>query len=219
MTRSIWQGPLALGLTLLLVAVPGWSANAPLGKVIPGAGTSALNGTPLKVESTLFSGDVVSTPANGGAVVLLREGDQVQVGPASAVTLTAAEEEVLVKLERGFAAARSGHGRQISMRALGLLIRPTEAATYQVTVEGNAVLVVSQQGSLLVQGSNRTAVVPSAKAMRFVLVANATPGRTGVGASSINEAAIAIILVAAGAITGAALAVKNHENAVSPSAP
>jgi len=102
-----------------------------------------------------------------------------------------------------------------------LTIRPAEAATYQVTIEGSRVLVTSRQGSLQVQASNRSAVVPSGKAMRFVLAQNTAPGRTGAGANNVNtEALIILILVAAGAITGGVIAAKNDKpDVVSPSAP
>jgi len=220
MKRSIWQGPLALGLSLLLVSLPAWSATAPLGKIIPGDGTS-LNGVPLKFEGTLYSGDTLSTQAASGAAVMLRDGDQVQFGPMSAATLVSTDEELLVKLDRGFAVARSGQGQVVSVSALGLTIRPAEAATYQVTIEGSRVLVTSRQGSLQVQASNRSAVVPSGKAMRFVLAQNTAPGRTGAGANNVNtEALIILILVAAGAITGGVIAAKNDKpDVVSPSAP
>lgn len=220
MNRTTWQGPLALGLSLLLTTLPAWSADTPLGIFVPGAGTSSLNGVGLKVRSTLFSGDTVSTQAASGASVLLRGGDQVQLGPASAATLTLTEGGLLVKLESGLAVTRSGKGQQISVSTRGLLIEPTGTVTYQVTVAGNAVVVATHGGSVSVRGGDQSFVVPPDKGLRFVAAANAVPGRTGAGAQNLNEGLVWLVIIAAGAITGATFAVINHENAVvSPSTP
>jgi len=221
MKRNYWQGLLALGLSLLLVQLPTWGANTLVGKVVPGAGISQLNGIQLKFESTLYSGDTLSTQADSGAMVLLPEGDQIHLGPAAALTVSEKNGALHLSLERGRAAARTGH-TGVSLAARGLLIRASGPAFFQVTMEKEAVLVTSQQGDLQVQGRNQSFVVPSGKAMRFVLARNVAPGRTGAGANNLNELAIWIVIVATGAAIGAGFALENHNESqvpVSPSTP
>ena len=213
---------LVVGLVFLLVQLPVEGANVPLGRIIPAGEGSVLNGTGLKLQSTLFSGDKVTAGADSWVLVQLLQGDQVQLGPAGSMSVTGSAQEVLVTLERGLAAARSGGAQLVSISARGLMVRPAGKAKYQVAIQAGAIVVTSQEGALSVQGSNRTLVVPSGKAMKFVLASNATPGRAGVGAKNVNEALIFVILVAAGAVTGATIAAINHEqgqDVVSPSVP
>lgn len=190
--------PIALGLTLLLVQLPVLGTNAPVGKVIPRRGATLLNGTELKLQTTLFAGDTVATQAESLALILLSQGDQVHLGPATAAALSEYGEELVVSLERGMTLARSGNGRQVSVNALGLLVRPSGMATYEVAIDGKVVVVVSQQGSVEVQGTNRSIMVPSGKAMKFGVVA-APEGSLPVGAGAHN--------LSPGAALGWALAV------------
>ncbi len=213
--------PVVLGLVLLLVQLPVQGVNVPLGTAIPGGAGSLLNGTSFDLRTTLFSGDAITTGAESWVVIQLPKGDQIQLQPGSSAAVSGDGQEVAVALERGVAAARSGNGQLVSISARGLLVRPSATATYQVALRGDSVVVTSHAGPLEVQGPNRTVVVPAGKAMQFVLAANAAPGRTGVGAQNLNEGLVWLVIIAAGAVTGATIAVINHENAenVSPSTP
>jgi len=220
MKQNDLRGFLVVGLVFLLVQLPVQGANVPLGRIIPAGDGSALNGTGFKLQSTLFSGDKVTAGTDSWVLVLLLQGDQVQLGPAGSMSVTGSAQEVLVTLERGLAAARSGGAQLVSISAGGLMVRPSGKAKYQVAIQADAIVVTSQEGALSVQASNRTLVVPSGKAMKFVLAANVAPGRTGVGSNSLNEAAVGIILVATAIAIGTAVAIENENSQpVSPSSP
>ena len=88
------RGPLVLGLILLLIHLPAQGANVPLGRIIPAGDGSALNGTGLKLQSTLFSGDKVTAGTDGWVLVQLPQGDQVQLGPASSMAVTGSAQEI-----------------------------------------------------------------------------------------------------------------------------
>ncbi len=192
---------IAVALVLLLVQLPLLGGTGvPLGKVIPRAGRSLLNGADLTAETTVFLGDRVATQADGVALVLIPQGRQVQLAPSSSATLGGKGGELLVNLESGVALAQSGSSGSLSVAARGLMIRPSGMANYQVIIEGSFVTVSSQQGSVEVRGANRSLVVPSGKAMKFELAANPEAGRVGVGAHNVFGSAAAIIISTAIAV-------------------
>lgn len=182
---------------LLLASFSVWGMNTPLGKAVPRTGGSALNGTALQLETTVFSGDSLATRIDGLAVVLLAQGDQVHLGPDTAVTFSGDAQQVLVALERGMTLARSGNGQQVAVNARGLLVRPLGQASYEVAIEGNAVLVASRHGDLDVQGTNRSFVVPSGKIMKFELSTDTSSAAdVGRGASNMSPGVAAAVAIA-----------------------
>lgn len=173
--------------------------NLALGKVVP-RGSAQLNGTRLALETTLYAGDTITTPADGLALVLLPQGDQLHVGPASAVRATDTAGTLLVSLERGALLARSGSGQTIAVRARGLIVNPQAAARYAVALTENAVVVSAEQGVVTVQGTAQTYTVPAGKTMRFE-VADGPQAPAGAGASGLGPgtAAIVAIIISVGA--------------------
>ncbi len=168
------------------------AANVALGKVVP-RGPADLNGTRLALETTVYSGDTVTTPAEGLALVLLSKGDQVHVGPTSEVRLTDTESGILATLEQGAVLARSGGGQTISVRARGLLVNPQSPAWYGVALPENAVVVSAEQGAVTVRGTNQSYEVPAGKAIRFeVAPGPQAPAGAGAGAGMGPGAAAAI---------------------------
>ena len=116
--------PLVLCLVMLLVRLPVLGANAPVGKVIPQLGSTALNDVKLNLETTLMAGDTVVTRADSGALIQLPQGDRVALGPASKATVTAQGEKVVVMLKSGTTLIRSGNGHPVYVKTRGLVIRP-----------------------------------------------------------------------------------------------
>lgn len=199
MMRNKGKVSLALGLSLLLVHLPILGTNVPLGKVIPRAGSTLLNGADLKLETTLYGGDTVATKRLGVALIQLSQGDQVHMAPETSVALSGDEAQLVVSLQQGITFVRSGNARQIFVNALGLLVRPSGVATYHVAIDGEAVVVASQEGEIEVQGINRSMMVPSGRAMRFELTAAPQqPVGGGSGAQSISGGAGAAIGAAIG---------------------
>jgi len=168
------------------------AANVALGKVVP-RGPADLNGTRLALETTVYSGDTLTTPADGLALILLSKGDQLHVGPTSEVQVTYTEAGILATLALGALMARSGSGQSISVRARGLLVSPQTAAWYTVALTENAVVVSADQGTVTVQGTNQSYTVPAGKATRFeVADASQAPAGAGAGAGIGSGAAAAI---------------------------
>jgi len=137
-------------------------------------------------------------------VVQLPLGDQIHVGPASSVTLNGSDQQVVVGLERGMTIVRSGQGQKIPVNALGLLVQPAGPALYTVTIQEGDVYVQSDEGSLEVQGTNKSVVVPAGKAMKFELAADTAAGRVGAGANSLTpgQAAAIVLAVSVGVTVG-----------------
>jgi len=179
------------------VHLPVLGASAPVGKVVPRSGSNQLNGNALVLETTLFSGDSVTTQTDGLAVILLSQGDQIHLGPASSVRVLEAGDSLMVTLQRGMTLTRSGHGRTVAVNAAGVLVRPAGVASYEVAIDGGAILVASREGTVEVQGTNQSFVVPAGKTMKFELAANTAPGPIGAGAHNISPGVAAVIAIAA----------------------
>jgi hypothetical protein len=231
MKRSQLKSLLAIGVSILLINLPLMSATAPLGKVLPRSGNSRLNGTELLLETTLFSGDSIATEADSLALIELSLGEQIHVGPASSATVMTVEGDLVVALQSGIVRTKSG---TIAVDARGLMVRPTGAATYDVAIENNAVYVRAHDGSVEVNGSNQSFVVPADKAMKFELAANTAPGSVGIGADNITpgQGVVIALAVSLGVTLGVVVPVLLNEidnaerdaciraiQAVSPSAP
>lgn len=194
-------GPgLALAVAVLMVGLPGVSVeaeNVSLGRVVP-RGAAELNQTRLVAEATVYAGDTVRTPAEGLALVLLPQGSQLHVGPASAVELAAAPAGVVAGLARGTVLARSQPAQKVSVWAANLLVSPqSPEALYQVALTEAGAVVAVERGTVSVAGTNRTVTVPAGQAMRFDTAegpqASAGAG-AGVGMSTMTALSVAITL-------------------------
>ncbi|MGH9862696.1 MAG: hypothetical protein ACRD35_04660 [Candidatus Acidiferrales bacterium] len=202
MNRSTMVKATALMLTLVVAQFPVWGMNTALGKVVPRTGTALVNGGAVQLETTVFSGDTVATRLDGLAVVLLPQGDQVHLGPNSAATLTGNGQELLVALERGMTMARSGNGQVVSVNAHGIMVRPNGPASYEVAIDGNALLVAARHGDLAVVAANGSFPVPSGKVMKFELTTETsatTPAGRGASHMSPGVAVIFASLIGGGA--------------------
>lgn len=195
----------------VLVQLPLLGVNTVVGKVVPRIGSSQLNGTPVELETTVFSGDSLTTGSQSLAVVQLPYGNQVHVGPVSSLSVSEQGQRVLVSLERGMTIIRSGNGRQVAVRALGLLVEPTGPAAYTVAMHDDTLYVSSDEGSVGVRGTNDSFVVPTGKGMKFQAIANTAPGTVGAGASNISPgvAAITAIAISLGASIPISIALAN----------
>lgn len=214
---------LAIGMALCLAQAPLQASVAekvPLGKVVP-QGPAELNQTPLLAESTVYTGDIVSTGAQGQALVFLGERGQVQVGPASEVRLTETEKATLATLERGTLRARSGRAKSLLVWAHGLLITPQGPARYHVALTEKGTVVSTEQGTVRVQGDGETYTVAAGEAMQFEVALAPEPVGAGVTNGLSPRAKILIGLAVAGGVAAIAipLALREEEEVVSPSVP
>lgn len=178
------KAALAVLVAVTIVGLPAFSVQAEsvsLGRVVP-RGAAELNQTQLVAEATVYAGDAVTTPAGGLALLLLAQGSQVHVGPASAVRFQAAAAGVRAELERGSLLARSQPGEKVSVSAASLLVSPeSPAALYQVALTDSGIIVAAERGAVSVAGTNRTVTVPEGQARRFE-VAEGPQAPAGAGA-------------------------------------
>ncbi|MFQ5724705.1 MAG: hypothetical protein ACE5G6_09440 [Terriglobia bacterium] len=234
MTSEQVRARLAVGLAVVLAAAPAFTLgaeNASLGTLVP-QGEAELNGTWLKVETTVYAGDRVRTPADGAAAVLLPGGSQFHLAPASVVEVDArGAADVLAALEQGALVARSMPERQVAVWAADLLMRPVDSpGLFQVELVEGGVLVVARRGAVEVEGANRTVTVPAGQAMRFEVAQEASDEagkrpqgpHAQAGLSGGQKAAI-VIAVAAGVATAIAVPLAlndgGEEVVVSPATP
>ncbi|MBI4466558.1 MAG: hypothetical protein HY656_03915 [Acidobacteria bacterium] len=217
---------LAVGLAVLITLAPGLNlvgGNISLGTVRP-QGAAELNRTPLRAESTVYSGDTISTPGENLAVVQLPQGSQIYVGPTSTVRVEAADAGVWAGLVRGTLLARSRPGEKVSVWAANLLVSPdTPGALYQVELVSSGAVVAARRGAVKVEGANRTVTVPAGKSLRFE-VADSSQAPAGAGAGAgLSAAAKAIIVIVVVAAVATAIAVpvalNDEQQVVSPPGP
>lgn len=222
---------LAVATILLVSALSSLAASTPLGTAVLRSGNATLNGSTVTLETTIFSGDSLATPADGLAVVQLPLGDQVHFGPATSATLFRDGSGLVVSLERGMIRAHSGKGQRVSVNTQGIVITPSEAGSFEVAIQGGAVVVAARQGAVEVAGTNRFFTIPSGKTMKFeTTIETLAKGRVGVGGQAMAPGAAAAIAIAVSAgvaiPVGIAIADAKAKNAcedaiqsVSPSAP
>lgn len=181
---------LAMGLVLAVIWAPGLSlqaGTASLGKVVP-RGAAELNRTQLEAEATLYSGDTVSTPAEGLALILLPRGSQIHLGPSSAVEVRAAEGGVVAGLAQGSVLARSESGQTVSVWAANLQVSPQAPGTlYQVALADSGAVVSAERGTVLVAAANRTVAVAAGETRRFE-AADSGQAPVGAGAGGMSTA-------------------------------
>lgn len=160
------QMPVCVGLVLLLLQLPVMGDSSPVGKVVPRTGVSTLNGTNLKLETILYSGDIVATQSDGAVLVLLTGGDRVILGPSSQVTLKEYDDGLGLTLTAGVARI---HTDNVAILANGLVVRSAgEQGIFEVgIVDEDVLLVVAINGDVEVQATNNTVMVPMDHAMRF----------------------------------------------------
>lgn len=194
----------SLGLLASLACLVLWAGDAPLGKIVPTLGDSQLNGTSLSLDTTVFSGDMVSTKATGLALVQLPQGDQIHVGPTTSLRVSSDGHQIVATLEEGVTIVRSGKAHDVSVNALGLVIRPQGVAAYNVAIKNGVVYVASDEGSVEVLGSNKSMVVPSGKAMKIEIEATSTAQGLSktTGAHGLTPGEAAVIAIIPGATVG-----------------
>lgn len=177
---SSLSAPVAMCLVLLLVQMPVAGTSANIGKVVPRTGESAVNGMPLKLATTVFSGDTVTTTGDSSALILFPKGDKAVLGSGTSTNMLRSEKGVTLDLSRGLVRTLANNNGSVAVRANGLVVSPvTGKGSFDVSISGEAVLVAAVNGDIEVRGLNKSATVPMGKTMRFEVVEN-----TGVNSAS-----------------------------------
>ena len=173
MKRHDLRLPIVVGLVLLIVQLPVVGASSSIGKVVPGLGTTSINGTSITLETTVFSGDTVATQARGFAVVMLPMGGKARLGSATSATFNSASNESTIVLNSGVTKVHAGAGQTVLVNALGLLVRSTEGSTFDVGIDGKSVLVAARTGNVEVVGMDSSLPIAAGNVMRFETVSKA----------------------------------------------
>lgn len=182
---------LFVGLAITVSPAMSQAGEAALGKVVPRGGAE-LNQTRLVAEATVYAGDALTTPGEGGALLLLARGSSIHLGPASALAVRGGEAGVVAELNRGAVRARSQPGEKVSVWAANLLVSPeSPGALYQVALTDSGVIVAAERGTVSVAGSNRTVTVPAGEAVSLEADPKPVGAGAGAGMSAGKAAAIA----------------------------
>lgn len=188
-----------------LLASPAFSplsaaSPAALGRVVANA-PATMNGIDIPRETTMYSGDRLTTGPEGWARVYLSQSEQVYIASSSEARAAREADRLGVELMSGGAHLQTKAGSNVSVLANGLEIVPRgdENAIWQVKQVGpNEVLVVALRGSVEVRGTNRTLEVPAGRSAR-VTTSPAAPARTAGGSHALTTGAkVGIVFVGVG---------------------
>ena len=202
---SRWAVTAVLVFALVVAPVSGADSHHAWGS-LKSQGRTEVNGMAVPAETTLFSGDLVTTREASLATLSLPGGHLVFVIENSAARFNADSKSVT--LERGSLGVLHEGGEGVAVSSRGTLIRPAEgkAARYVVKLEDKGFVLSSLRGDVNVSASNRTVTVPSGKAMRFEL-AEPSPPQGSTSAGSANALSPRAIIVASVLIVAASLAI------------
>lgn len=196
---------LAMGLSLLVAYVPVAPAASPavVGKMQT-KGAAEINGAAVPDETTVFAGDRITTEKETASGLSLPGGDQVFLPSLTAAKVGRSGKRVTVTLERGALAVVNRSAEPVLIEASGVSIESAgPAGVYEVTIQGNALKVMTRKGTTLVKGADRTIEVKEGT----TLEASAAPGPVaGTGALSPLWTTVLVASTAAG-FTGLALGV------------
>lgn len=185
-------------------------------------GQTEVNGMPVKAETTVFAGDLVSTKAKSSALLTLAGGNQLFVVENSVARFHSDSKSVT--LESGSLGVLDRGGEAVKVNSRGTLLRPAKgkAARYVVKSDGTGLTLSSLSGDVEVVAENRTVTVPSGTSMK-IEVADPAPGPPapqGAGHSNsyANKKGAIIGTVVVGAVLAIALplALQDDDKPVSP---
>lgn len=185
---------------VLTVAAPalGAAPRRAIGTAV-GAGAIRVDGVTLPSGVVFYSGDRIST-ASAEASLYFAKGDELTLGPSTAVRVKWTPTAVVAQLEHGTIAAFDGSQSRTIVTASGITIESQKTGgSYEVAFEGNRLRVVTRRGVTLVTGAKRSLAVPAGRLLRTTV----GPGAAGGAVGNLLTAAV----IAAAATAGTVLAV------------
>jgi ferric-dicitrate binding protein FerR (iron transport regulator) len=155
---------------------PMTAGPATMGRVVASA-PATLNGVTIPREATMFSGDRLTTGAEGWARLYLDEGEQVHLAALTEARAARASERVDVELMNGRVLLQTRAGSGVNVQTNGLAIVPVgQEAVWEVTrASATEVVVAARSGSVEVHGANRSLSVPAGRSARVTTSAAASP--------------------------------------------
>ncbi len=188
------------------------AAPAAMGRVVANA-PAKLTGVLIPREATVFSGDRLTTGAEGWARLYLAEGEQIHLAALSEARAARAGERVDVELMNGQLLLQTRAGSSVNVQANGLAVLPVgQEAVWEVTrTSPNEVLVAARSGSVEVRGVNRNLTVPAGRSARVTTAAAPASPAPPVAAGGLTAAQKgAIIAGIVGGIIATAVIVHNN---------
>jgi hypothetical protein len=180
-------------------------------------GSKAMNG------ATVFPGDRLATGAEGQLRVRFGT-SQAHLFSGSSAVVNQSAEGFSAEVTHGTMGVSSANGERFSLTANGAVVRPggSQATVVEVTrVSAAELLLSSRKGALEVSYDGEVTLLEEGSSYRMLVDPSAAQGPQGTRpAGRTRRRAAFIVLGAAAAVTGIALAVSQGSSSpVSPSAP
>ena len=215
-----WKSVLATLCSVLLVYAPlAESANSRAIGTLSSAGGTQVNGTITPIGTTIFAGDRIINPDGSSTGLTLSGGSRLVFTGAGSVLIEQSTSQPTARLEKGSLAVLTNASAPLAVEAAGTRITGGGAdAVYGVTVDGNNLQVTASKGKAEVEGAGRTVEVPEGKTLLAKMMppeprgpqVGAPPAASGGGVGRFfTFEHIILILAAAGAATGLALAIRD----------
>lgn len=218
------KSTLALVCSLLLVYAPLVEAANSRGMgMLTTAGTTQVNGVVAPTGTTIFAGDRVINAEGANAAVSISGGSRLILIASGSLQMSEADGHPTARLEKGSLAVLNHAAAPVAVEAAGTRITgAANDSVYAVTVDGNDLRVVASKGNAEVEGAGRTVEVPEGKTLVAKMMApdppgpqetpqtGAPPAASGGGAGRfLNFKNVLLMVTAAGALAGLAIAVKD----------
>jgi hypothetical protein len=187
----------------------GWAAAPALVGEITVKGSAEVNGISATTGRNVFIGDRIVTEREASVSVTSRAGARMVVVGLSTVQIKDAADHLLAQLDRGGVAAVSPAQAPLIVEVKGMRIVPGKTGSvYAVFLEGSKLKVLSENGTVSVETSDRTVTVPEGKTMEATVGADPAPSGAGApGSAGSHLTDILIASTVALAATTIALAV------------
>jgi hypothetical protein len=215
-TRSTAEKWISSLIPCLLIAFSSVLASPPpetIGRMNT-RGMVSLNGIAAPDGSIVYAGNQISTDRSAAAYVSFAHGGKLVLGGSTIARVSEIGMDYTVMLDQGLIGAVSTSRAPIVIETHGVTIHGNPSgAAYQVEIEGKALRVLSRQGEIFVEDSNRTIEVDAGK----VLEANVTPR---ISHSQKKKVLLAVLngVAVAGTVAGFGLVVPSKScETVSPS--
>ena len=190
----------ALSCLLLYVPVAPGGASVAAGKMIT-KGSAEINGVAAPAVTSVFVGDRIATQKEATTSLSLAGGDTIVMPELTRAALGQRDGRFVVSLEDGTVSVLNKTQAPILIEVRGARIEAASnlPATYEVTIHGNALRVVTRSGSARVETANRSGIIESGNALSATLAPPASPQP---GNSLFGTSTWVVVTVAAAAATG-----------------
>ncbi|HKS82973.1 MAG TPA: hypothetical protein VJR23_15830 [Candidatus Acidoferrales bacterium] len=164
-----WKGMMVVVLSALLYLPAASAASNPVAaQLTTSKGTAVINGVAAPGVTSVFAGDCIATAKQSLTSLTFPGGDAIVIPELSKAVLGVEDGHLFITLEEGSLSVLNKNSTPIEIRAAGARIEAAngKAALYEVTLHGNALLVVSRSGMAHVEAANRSGDVPTGMALK-----------------------------------------------------